>query len=86
MTRRLRKGEQYHGLILANGGVMSYQHVTILSHKGRQDNSPFPVHDVLPEHLEYEDAPVFEFTADGPANIEVSSNTLGIACAMDFQC
>ena len=51
MTRQLRKGKGKNGLILANGGVMSYQHVLCLSTIRRKRGSPYPEKEVLPEFV-----------------------------------
>ena len=64
MTRRLRLLRQSpddittnasqsrkNGLILANGGMLTYQHVIVLSTHPRIDNSSYPVSNPLPEEL-----------------------------------
>ncbi|KAJ9608246.1 hypothetical protein H2200_007234 [Cladophialophora chaetospira] len=51
LTRQLRRGAGRNGLILANGGVMTYQHVLCLSTMRRRDGSPYPEKDVLPEYV-----------------------------------
>lgn len=71
MTKQLRKGDKLHGLVLANGGHATYQHVTILSRK-RPDKITFPTSDVLPKLLVHDDVPLFDTTASGAAKIEVS--------------
>ena len=70
MTRELRQGHRRNGLILANGGVMTHQHAVILSRSSRSDHSPYPDHDILPEHLSSE-APPFAEHPEGEAVIEV---------------
>lgn len=70
MTRRLRGGKDAHGLILANGGVLTYQHAICLSSQPRKDRLPYPQERPLPE---YTDAPhpVMDDIAEGAATIEV---------------
>ncbi|KAK6414530.1 hypothetical protein LTR81_011719 [Elasticomyces elasticus] len=48
MTRLLRKGNGKTGLVLANGGVATYQHVVCLSKSPRRDGLPYPDHNPLP--------------------------------------
>ncbi|PSK34044.1 Acetyl-CoA acetyltransferase [Elsinoe australis] len=72
MTRQLRKshkGSRKNGLVLANGGVLTYQHVTVLSSHERDDGRSYPNEAVLPDLLELE-APEVEDKADGEAVIE----------------
>ena len=49
MTRQLRAGKGKKGLVLCNGGVLSYQHVVILGTEPRR--SLYPVGNLLPEVL-----------------------------------
>ena len=51
MTRQLRQGKGRHGLILANGGVMTYQHVLCLSSVPRRNGLPYPDQNPLPEYV-----------------------------------
>lgn len=68
MTRQLRSGKGRNGLILANGGVLSYQHVVCLSTHPR--NSPYPdssqnlIENTTP-------SPLVDEIATGPGVIEV---------------
>lgn len=68
MTRQLRGGKGRNGLILANGGVLSYQHVVCLSTRPR--NSPYPdssqnlIENTTP-------SPPVDEIATGPGVIEV---------------
>jgi hypothetical protein len=77
MTRQLRQrkstGVDSNGLILANGGVMTYQHVVILSSKPRKDRSPYPFANPLSLNPWRDPAPTIEEEAKGEAIIEVSS-------------
>lgn len=70
MTRKLRARHDNakNGLILANGGVLSYQHVVILSSTPRQ--SAYPKESLLPEHTEQLSASEFQNVAEGEAIIE----------------
>jgi hypothetical protein len=76
MTRQLRQrknnaGFDGKGLILANGGVLTYQHVVILSSSPREDNSPYPSVNPLSVHPRKDVAPSIEEEAKGAAVIEV---------------
>jgi hypothetical protein len=71
MTRELRKGQSYHGLVVANGGVATYQHVIILSSRPRQDSSHYPSSNPLPEVIADIPAPPLANQAEGEAVIEV---------------
>jgi hypothetical protein len=71
MTRKLRAGNGTTGLILANGGVLTYQHVICLSSKPRADNQPYPDHNPLPSILKPSVPPIIAETAEGEAIIEV---------------
>lgn len=70
MSRQLRKvqNEAKNGLILANGGVLSYQHVVILSSSPRR--SEYPASPPLSEYCNRLDASEFDNTAEGEAVIE----------------
>lgn len=69
MARQLRSGKGRHGLVLANGGVLSYQHAVCLSSRPR--DSPYP--DSSRTAADSTDAPRVDEEASGPAVIEVSS-------------
>ncbi|KAL2811210.1 hypothetical protein BJX63DRAFT_289692 [Aspergillus granulosus] len=72
VTRQLRTKKQSanrtHGLVLANGGVLSYHHTVILSTHPRSD-STYPAWNPLPSKLD-EDHPVIEESANGAGVIE----------------
>lgn len=68
MTRQLRSGSPKNGLILANGGVLSYQHVVVLSSTPRQ--SVYPPQPLLPEHADHFPDADFDERAEGEAVIE----------------
>jgi len=78
MTRQLRRGKGRTGLILANGGVMSYQHVICLSTSGRRDGSTYPAEDPLPEMVTDLPVPTVDAKVEGTeeATIEVSKPSL----------
>ncbi|KAI3391451.1 hypothetical protein diail_7340, partial [Diaporthe ilicicola] len=42
MSRKIRDGKARNGLILANGGMLSYQHAICLSSKPRTQGVPYP--------------------------------------------
>lgn len=71
MVRQLRKGKVQNGLVLANGGLLSYQHVVCLSTNPRRDNSPYPDKNPLPERTTDWFVPDLEQPAEGEARIEV---------------
>lgn len=69
MTRQLRNNTtSRNGLILANGGILSYQHVVILSKNARQ--SAYPPLPLLPEHCDQLPNSQFDPTAEGDAIVE----------------
>ncbi|KAJ5554713.1 hypothetical protein N7461_003183 [Penicillium sp. DV-2018c] len=69
MTRRLRQGSGRNGLILANGGVLSYQHAICISSSPPKEGTPYPDSEVLGRG-EYDPIPPVDFEAEGPAKIE----------------
>ena len=73
MTRQLRQGKGRHGLILANGGVMTYQHVICLSTMRRRQGLPYPIKEPLPEIVTDVPVPAIDAVVDGEqqATIEV---------------
>jgi hypothetical protein len=71
MTRALRDGRGKTGLVLCNGGVLSYQFVVVLSKEGRKEGEGgYPLESGLPEVLD-SDAPEIVETPVGEASIEV---------------
>ncbi|KAH7411347.1 hypothetical protein BKA64DRAFT_663253 [Cadophora sp. MPI-SDFR-AT-0126] len=68
MVRELRKGEVKKGLVLANGGLVTYQYVVCLSSLPRL--TPYPDRNPLPELLEDDPVPDVDDTAEGEAIIE----------------
>jgi hypothetical protein len=75
MTRQIRAGKGKKGLILANGGNATYQHVVCLSSKPRADGSAYPCIQPLPDLLTDLPVPKIEDVAEGEAVIEVSATT-----------
>lgn len=73
MVREMRKGRYQQGLVLANGGIMTYQYAVCLSTKPRYDGSPFPVEDILPAAIIDLPIPQIDEVAEGDAVIEVSN-------------
>ena len=71
MVRELRKGKSKTGLILANGGVLTYQHVLCLSKQPRQDGSGYPLSNPLPRYITDLPIPLITTHAEGEAIIEV---------------
>ena len=72
MVRKLRTGHGQDGLILANGGVLTYQHALCLSTRPRRDGSAYPNQNPLPSHLTDIPVPAVTARAEGEAVIEVS--------------
>lgn len=72
MTRQLRDGKGKTGLVLANGGWVTYQHVVCLSRSPRSDGLPYPDASPLPKFVTDVQVPKIAEVADGDAIIEVS--------------
>lgn len=85
MARKLRAGNGTAGLVLANGGVLTYQHVICLSSRLRADGQPYPAHNPLPSILEHKTTPPIDDTAVGEAIIEVrNSHNYGITINAEY--
>ncbi|KAF1999553.1 hypothetical protein P154DRAFT_436929 [Amniculicola lignicola CBS 123094] len=69
MTRQLRDGKGKKGLVLANGGVLSYQHVIVLSTTPREDRV-YPERNPLPPQVTDLPAPDVAVDAEGEAEVE----------------
>ena len=88
MVRQLRgkNGSPRHGLVLANGGVLSYQHVVCLASKPRKDGTPYPRQNPLPELISDVITPPVDVQAEGLATIEVSlyrpNTTFALLCRL----
>ena len=78
MVRELRLGNSQTGLILANGGVLTYQHVLCLSTQPRQDGSNYPLSNPLPRYITDLPIPSITAHAEGEAIIEVRSLSLSM--------
>ncbi|KAK5045901.1 hypothetical protein LTR84_008687 [Exophiala bonariae] len=76
MTRQLRQGKGRTGLILANGGVMSYQHVLCLSTSARQDGSPYPTKNPLPEWVTDLPVPTVDAKVEGNEEATIETYTV----------
>lgn len=71
MVRELRRGHHQVGLILGNGGVLTYQHALCLASKPRHDGSPYPDQNPLPQYITDVPIPSISNEAQGEAIIEV---------------
>jgi hypothetical protein len=69
MTRQLRAGKGQKGLVLCNGGVLSYQYVVILSKKPRREGI-YPADNPLPPQITDVPAPELIFDPEGEAVVE----------------
>ena len=69
---RAVKGKK--GLVLCNGGVLSYQHVVVLGTEPR--GSPYPVGNPLPEVLDDIAVPALAEQAEGECVVEVSKSQI----------
>jgi hypothetical protein len=66
MTRQLRKrGKGQNGLILANGGVLTYQHVLCLSSEPRTDGKTYQESNPLPSLVDIAPPKLVESVRDG---------------------
>lgn len=74
MVRELRSENGQNGLILANGGVLSYQHAICLSTRPRGDGSAYPDKNPLPQRVTGIPVPALSAQAEGEAIIEVGSD------------
>lgn len=72
MVREMRNDTFQTGLVLANGGIMTYQYAVCLSRKPRRDNLPFPTENVLPAMITDVPIPETDEIADGEATVEVT--------------
>ncbi|KAF2271952.1 uncharacterized protein EI97DRAFT_446146 [Westerdykella ornata] len=69
MARQVRQGKGRKGLVLCNGGVLSYQHVVILSKDPRKDGSAYPDANPLPKKLDVK-GPEVVAEAEGESVVE----------------
>lgn len=70
MTRQLRAGKGKKGLVLCNGGVVSYQYAVVLSNEPRKEGR-YPLENPLPVMITDVPAPEVVGVADGEAVVEV---------------
>lgn len=71
MVRQLRTGSTQNGLILANGGWISYEHAICISKQPRQDKTTYPDSSQSPV-LVSDPIPPIDLEAEGKAQIEVN--------------
>ncbi|KAF2763700.1 hypothetical protein EJ03DRAFT_58393 [Teratosphaeria nubilosa] len=77
-VRRLRGGDGgVTGLVLANGGWISYQHVVCLSSSPRRDGLPYPDRNPLPQYVSDVQVPQIADKAEGEATIETYTVEFG---------
>jgi hypothetical protein len=69
MTRQLRAGKGKKGLVLCNGGVLSYQYVVVLGKEPREEGA-YPLERALPEVLQDVEVPELARYAEGEAFVE----------------
>lgn len=72
MSRQIRNGRFQTGLVLANGGVLSYQHAICLSSRARTNNSSYHDSRLDCDAVVDGPAPAVQTFAEGEAVIEVS--------------
>lgn len=70
MVRRLREGDGQTGLILANGGLLSYQHAICISTQPRKNQNLYPDSGALLSGPSNQIPPI-DSEADGEAIVEV---------------
>lgn len=69
LTRQLRAGKGKKGLVLCNGGVLSYQYVVVLSTESRKQGA-YPLENPLPEILQDGKVPELATEAEGEVVVE----------------
>ena len=72
MARQLRSGKGKTGLVLANGGLVTYQFAICLSRSPRRDGLPYPTTKPLPEYISDVQTPPIKKQAEGDAVTEVA--------------
>jgi acetyl-CoA acetyltransferase len=78
MTRQLRAGKGKKGLVLCNGGVLSYQYVVVLSKEPRRDGM-YSLENPLPAMITDVSTPKIVNVAEGEAVVEVRDDV--VTCA-----
>jgi hypothetical protein len=76
MTRQLRAGKGKKGLVLCNGGVLSYQHVVVLGKEAQKDRA-YPLARPLPEVLDDVEVPAIAMQARSEAVVETYTVEFG---------
>lgn len=71
MVRQLRAGKGKVGLVLANGGVVTYENVVCLSSSPRRDGLPYPDINPLSDYVTDVQVPPVDEKAEGDATVEV---------------
>lgn len=84
MTRNLRERDpkHKHGLVLANGGNMTYQHVLLLSAEPPLPDRVYPERNPIPDVVTDVPVPVVEEVAEGEAVVEVRFYFICFACLL----
>lgn len=80
MTRQIRSGKIRNGLVLANGGVLSYQHAICLSSNRRTDGAEYTDSRKDSDAVVGGLSPLVETFAEGEAIVEVSVRPKGTGC------
>ena len=70
LTRQLRQKKGTNGLVLANGGILTYQHAVVLSSRPRTDGSTYPIAPLLPKIVTDVPIPAIAEQAQGESVIE----------------
>lgn len=78
MTRVIRNRKHQTGLVLANGGILSWQHALCLSAQPRRNTSKYVKRQVL-DNGDVSQGPAFTPTAKGEAAIEVCATLQSFA-------
>ncbi|KIW15973.1 hypothetical protein PV08_06023 [Exophiala spinifera] len=76
MTRQLRQGKGRNGLILANGGWVTYQHVLCLSTMRRRGGTAYPDHAPLPDHVTDVPIPQVDIKVEGDQEAVIETYTV----------
>lgn len=88
MARAIRQDKYQNGLVLANGGVMSWQHAICLSAQPKRDDSPYKSATFL-DNGQKSQGPEFIEKARGEATIEVCKLCLEFSLSntiLDIHC
>lgn len=70
MTRAIQSRKHRNGLVLANGGVLSWQHAICLSAQPQKNLAPYLIREIL-DNGQISQGPEFSAQAQGEAMIEV---------------